>query len=167
MQAHCHQTTSQPKNDLPACVIISSKTLCADDAAFNHPFSLSPVMGSCLTVLMPLLLSGNIHSLFSITWYGSVSAAFVQSNQTTSQFQKIWPKSYRSITIMQNVSLRTAGRTHAGPSPLGNKTVRGQPVALIQAQQSNNYLPACVIISSKTLCADDSVFKPTLFSIFC
>jgi hypothetical protein len=57
------------------------------------------------------------------------------------------------------VSLRRAGRTHAGPSPLGNKTVRGQPVALIQAQQSKNYLPACVTIYIKAPCAGDGAFN--------
>ena len=39
--------------------------------------------------------------------------------------------------------LYDTGCTNAGPSSLGNKTVRGQPAALIQAQQIKNYLPAC------------------------
>ena len=57
---------------------------------------------------------------------------------------------------MQMVSPSTAGRTHTGPSPLGNKTVRGQPAARIQAHQSNNYLPAYKTISIKAPCADDA-----------
>ena len=73
----------------------------------------------------------------------------------------------QALAIMQQVNLMTAGRTHTGPSPLGNNTVWGQSVALIQAQQSDNYLPACVTISSNTLRADDNAFKPSLFSIFC
>jgi len=35
--------------------------------------------------------------------------------------------------MVQNVSLRIAGRTHTGPLPLGNKTVCGQLTTLIQA----------------------------------
>jgi hypothetical protein len=63
---------------------------------------------------------------------------------------------------MQYVSLRTTGPTHAGPSPLGNKTARGQPVPLRQVQQNENYLPACVIIISKALCADEVTFNHPL-----
>ena len=60
---------------------------------------------------------------------------------------------------MQMVSLTTAGRTYAGPSPLGNKTVRGHSAALIQAQQNKNYLPACVTISIEAPCVDDVAFN--------
>jgi hypothetical protein len=42
-------------------------------------------------------------------------------------------RSYRSVTIVQNVTLRTAGRTHTGPLTLCNKTAWGQLTALIQA----------------------------------
>jgi len=57
------------------------------------------------------------------------------------------------------VSLTTAGRTYAGPSPLGNKTVRGHSAALIQAQQNKNYLPACMTISIKAPFVDDAAFN--------
>ena len=70
-------------------------------------------------------------------------------HQSTSQPKEIWFHLYRPITIMQYVSLRTAGRSHTGSSPLGNKTARGQPAALRQVQQRENYLPACVTITSK------------------
>ena len=145
MQAHCHQTTSQPKNDLPACVIISSKALCAGGDAFNHPFlylllrihvckcwfhcyhmtisalfSLSPVKDPCLQVLISLSLIGNNHILFSISCSASMSVAFMHTHchWTTSESREIWPNSQRPITIMQNISLRTTG-----PSPLGNKSL--------------------------------------------
>jgi len=148
----------QSKNDLPACVTISIKALCAVGAAFNHPFlylllrihvckcwyrcyhmtisvlfSLSPVKDPCLQVLIPLSLSGNIHFHFSISCSASMFAAFMDTHcqWTTSESMEIWPNSKRPITIMQNVSLRTAGCTHTGSSPLGNKTVGGQPAAFI------------------------------------
>jgi hypothetical protein len=66
---------------------------------------------------------------------------------------------------MQMVSLRRSGCTHAGPSPLSNKAVRGQPVTRIQAQQSKNYLPACVTIYIKAPCAGDGAFNHP-FSLF-
>ena len=102
----------QIKNDLPACVTISSKALCADVPAFNHPFlylqlrihvckcwycyddmtisvifSLSPVQDPCLQVLIPLSLSDNINFL-----------------QATSQSKEIWSQSCRPISVMHNVS---------------------------------------------------------------
>jgi hypothetical protein len=55
-------------------------------------------------------------------------------------------------TVNTNVgSLRTAGHTDTGQLPLGNHATKGQSVALIQGQQSDNYLPSWLTISSKTL----------------
>jgi hypothetical protein len=66
------------------------------------------------------------------------------------------------LDVRQQINLMTAGRTNAGPSPLGNKTAWGQPVPLRQVQQSENYLPACVTITSKALCADYATFNHPL-----
>ena len=65
----------------------------------------------------------------------------------------------QALAVRQQVNLMTAGHTHVDPLPLGNKTVRGQPAALIQAQQSRNYLPASVTISIKAPCVDDAAFN--------
>ena len=68
-------------------------------------------------------------------------------SNTTRQPKDNWLCSYRFISIMQIVSLRTAGRTHTGPSPLGNKTAREQPVVLKQSlavrQQINLMTTGC------------------------
>jgi len=43
-------------------------------------------------------------------------------------------QNYLDFFIMvKDVSLWTAGRTHTGPLPIGNKTARGQLTPLIQA----------------------------------
>ena len=42
----------------------------------------------------------------------------------------------QAVTMVQNVSLRTAGRSHTGPLPLGNKTTSGQLTGLIQTLAS-------------------------------
>jgi len=60
------------------------------------------------------------------------------------------------MAIRQQISLRKFGRNHTDPSPSCLMSAQGQPAARIQAQQSNNYLPACMTISVKAPCADDA-----------
>lgn len=56
--------------------------------------------------------------------YGNLSALIKEHHHCRkSQPNDDQPHSYRPINIMQNVSLRTAGRTHIGQSPLGNTSI--------------------------------------------
>ena len=82
-------------------------------------------------------LSVNTHTGWSlcstVQLKDSTSTRTGSKSNTTCQLKDNWLYSYRLITIMQNVSLRTAGSTHRGPLPFGNKTAWGELAALIQA----------------------------------
>ena len=135
----------QIDNYLPIFVTISSKTMCFGCRLSTIPFlylllrvhvykcwqhckymtisvlfTLFPVKGSGLQVLVPLSLSGNIHFIFSIFSKGSMSATLRLLHagplSLERSAQKKYGRTHTSQSSLCKMSLMTAGRTHTGPS---------------------------------------------------
>ena len=98
-------------------------------------FSLFPVNGSGLQVLVPLSLSGNIHFLFSISSYGSMSAALRLLHAGPMSLDR---SSQRNMAELIQASHHYGNVTNDSRSHsyrpiviyLDNKTARGQSVTL-------------------------------------